>query len=507
MAMRSFFHNLNRNVRPTIGRIWWRSISSYRQSSPPNKISRRRGLHLKDLICGLPFSRGSATTVLQNWVDEGRKVLVSELRRISRQLMSRRHYKHAFEIITWMEVHNGYSISATDHGMKLELIIKMGNLKEGEEYFANMPYVSQKAGYPILLRSCVKEKDTEKAEALMVRMSGLGLTVNPHPFNEMMKLYMATSQFGKVPSVILEMKQKNILRNVLSYNLWMGACYAVSGVASAEMVYKEMRRDKDVEVGWSTLSTLADIYLKSGFLEKAKLALQNAERKLSTTKRLGYFFLITLYASAENKDGVLRLWESSKAVEGKITSANYMCILLCLVKLGDIGEAEKVLMQYESECRKYDIRVSNVLLGAYMRNGLMEKAESLHNRTLEKGGSPNYKTWEILMEGWVRSQNMDKAIDAMKKGFALLKRCDWRPSPTIVVAIADFFQKSGNFEDAKHYLKVTRRFGLANLPVYKSLLRMHASTQQPVQEIFRMMEEDGIEIDDETSALLQPFKV
>ncbi|KAM1024719.1 hypothetical protein TB2_037390 [Malus domestica] len=30
---------------------------------------------------------------------------------------------------------------------------------------------------------------------------------------------------------------------------------------------------------------------------------------------------------------------------------------------------------------------------------LTEKAEALHLHTLERGGQPNYKTWEILMEG------------------------------------------------------------------------------------------------------------
>lgn len=409
-----------------------------------------------------------------------------------------------FQIFTWMEDRYGNRISAADHAIRLELTIKVHNLRQGEEYFATIPNsASQKAACVTLLHSYVKEKASEKAEALMIKMNSLGLTVNPHPFNEMMKLYMATSQSEKVPAVIQQMKQNNIPLNVLSYNLWMGACGESSGVASAEMVYKDMVKDKDVELGWSTLSTLANIYLKSGFLVKANLALQNAEKKLSTTNRLGYFFLITLYTSLKNKDGVLRLWEACKAVEGRLSCSNYMCILLCLVKLGDIKEAERVLTEYEYQCRKYDIRVSNVLLGAYMRNGFVEKAEALHVHTLERGGCPNYKTWEILMEGWVRSQNMDKAINAMKKGFAMLKHCDWRPSPSIVVAIAEYFENSSNFEDAKRYLTVLRRLGLASLPVYKSLLRMHASAHQPSQEIFEMMKEDEINIDDETSALLQ----
>ncbi|KAM7518529.1 hypothetical protein LguiB_017491 [Lonicera macranthoides] len=478
------------------------NASSFRQiSSTTFPFSTADDLRAR--LLKLIFPRRSATTVLQSWVDEGRKVSVLELRRISKKLMNYRRYKHALEM-TWMETQNRFQISAVDYAIRLELIIKTQTTSEAEEYFANIPTTSlQKAAYLPLLHTYVKERATEKAEALMLKMSNLGFTVSPHPYNEMMKLYMATSQFEKVLSVITQMKQNKIPKNVLSYNLWMGACYEVSGMAQTERVYKEMVNDRCIEVGWSSLSTLANIYVKSGLFNKATLALKSAENKLSTRNRLGYLFLITLYTSLNNKREVLRLWESCKRAEGTITCANYMCILLCLVKLGDIEAAEKIFVEWESQCRKYDIRVSNILLGAYTRNGLMEKAEVLHMRTLERGGHPNYKTWEILMEGWVKTQNMDRAINAMKIGFGMLKHCDWRPSPSIVAAIAAHFEKSGDFEEMRRYVKVIRRLGLASLSEYKSLLRMYIDNQRPIHDIIKMMQKDEIDMDDETSALVQ----
>ncbi|KAF5187390.1 Pentatricopeptide repeat-containing protein [Thalictrum thalictroides] len=407
------------------------------------------------------------------------------------------------QILSWMKDRNNFRMSAADHAILLELIIKVCSLAEAEEYFENISSSScQKAACIPLLHSYVKEKAIEKAEALMLRMQGMGLTVDPHPFNEMMKLYVATGQFDKVPLMIQQMNRDKIPRNVLSYNLWMSACVELSGFASAEMVYREMLNDRSIEVGWSTLSTLANIYIRSGLTEKAIAALKTAEQKLSTHKRLGYFFLMTLYANLGNRDGILRLWEASKAAEGRMTCANYMCILLSLVKIGDIAEAEKVFRSWESECGKYDIRVSNILLGAYARSGCMDKAESLHFHTLEKGGSPNYKTWEILMEGWLKSKEMDKAIAAMKKGFSMLKHCEWRPSSTAVMSIAEYFEEGGHFEDAKKYVKVLRRFGLASLPLYKSLLKVYAHAQKPAPDILKMMENDKINLDEEASVLI-----
>ncbi|KAI4307449.1 hypothetical protein L6164_030636 [Bauhinia variegata] len=342
----------------------------------------------------------------------------------------------------------------------------------------------------------------------MVKLYELGLVVSPHPYNEMMKLYLASRDYIKVPLVIHEMKRNRILLNVLSYNLWMNA-YGDgegSGVASAEMVFREMQNDHNVEVGWSSLATLVNIYIKAGQSDKAVLVLNTAEKKLSTRNRLGYFFLMTLYASLKDEEGVLRLWEDSKDVPGRMTCANYMCVLSCLVKIGDLVLAERIFIEWESNCRKYDVRVSNVLLGAYMRNGLTEKAEWLHLHTLEKGGCPNYKTWEILMEGFVKSQKMDKAIVAMKGAFGMLNKCDWRPPHALVMVIAEHFEKLGNLEDLNEYVKDIHKYGLATLSLYKILLRMHVFADKPACHVLEMMDKDNIQVDDETLPIIEVLK-
>ncbi|KAL7617405.1 hypothetical protein Lser_V15G00069 [Lactuca serriola] len=475
------------------------SASAY-HDLPPSK--QNNDIDLKSKLLFLRYPRRSATSVLQNWISEGRKVSIYDLRDISNQLVRRGRYKHALEVLKWMEDQERFQFSESDHALRLELTIKVSTLEEAEDYFAKLPNTaSQKASYLHLLNSYVREEATEKAESLMIKMTSLGANVTPHPFNAMMKLYIATSQFDLVLSVIYQMKQNKIPRNVLSYNLWMSATHEVYGVQNVDIVYKEMLNDKDVIIGWSTLCTLANIYMKSGLFEKATLTLENAEKKLSFKNHFGYFFLITNYVSLKNKEGVIRVWKACKRVDAKLTCANYMCMLLSLVKLDDVEEAEKIFMEWESQCWKYDIRVSNILLGAYVRGGLMEKAEGLHVRTLERGGCPNYKTWEILMEGYLKNGNMEKVVDAMKNGFKMLKDCDWRPSGTIVESIFEYFEKSGKLEDAKEFLNVIRGFNLASLCVYRSLIRMHVAKKKACSDILEMMEDDKIDMDGETMTI------
>lgn len=410
-----------------------------------------------------------------------------------------RFWQSCTQMMEWMDTQKDVTY---DPALRLELIIKNHGLKDAEEYFEQLLTSSSsmrvaKSAYLPLLRAYVKRKLVKEAEALMEKLNGLGFLVNPHPFNEMMKLYETTYQYENVVMVISMMKQNKIPRNVLSYNLWMNTCCEISGVAAVETVYKEMVGDKSVQVGWSSLCTLANVYIKARLLDKANLLLESAEKTLNSSNRLGYFFLITLYASLGDKEGVIRLWEASKSVCGRITCTNYICVLSSLVKIGDLAEAERVFDEWEANCCSYDVRVSNVLLGAYARNGQIRKVEALHNRVLERGGNPNYKTWEILMEGWVKCQSMEKAIDAMHQAFQLMKRCHWRPSQNIVLAIAEYFEKEEKIDEANTFVRDLHRLGLASLPVYRLLLRMHAHAQRPAFDIYEMMKLDKIPVDAE----------
>ncbi|KAL5982341.1 hypothetical protein ACLOJK_016412 [Asimina triloba] len=452
---------------------------------------------LKRTILRLRSSNQSVRETLEQWAGQGSKLKLLELRGVAIDLKKLKRHKQALEdlgekiaavgefgpfrcsdvIFLWLEAQGIFRLSATDHAILLELMIKVHGLSKAEEYFETIPY-----------------RNSQKR---------LGLIVDPHPFNEMMKLYMATGHFGKVPLVIERMKHNRIPLNVLSFNLWIRACGEMLDVAAAERVHKEMVNEKTLEVGWSTYSTLANIYIRSNFFEKATAALRAAEQRLSASNRLGYFFLITQHATLYNRDGVLRLWELSKAVPGKMTCANYMSMISCLVKLDDFVSAERIFRTWELACRKYDIRVPNILLGAYMRKGWMDKVASLHQHTLEKGGCPNYKTWEILMEGWVKIGQMDKAVATMKQAFLKLSECHWQPPPEVVMAIAEHLENQGGIENACSFAKVLRHSNLVNLSVYKLLLRMHIRAQVPVFGVLKMMERDKIMLDEEASALIR----
>ncbi|XP_062221701.1 pentatricopeptide repeat-containing protein At5g27460 [Phragmites australis] len=481
------------------------SFSSSSSSGPSKTARVREDDLLSRRLLRLHFRppRGGAAAAVERWARERGHVSQPELRHAVAQLRRARRYEHALEIFSWMDSCNSLELSSWDHAARLDLIAKAHGTSQAEEYYKQLQSAGAKraASFP-LLHCYVTERNAQKAETFMAELQSCGLPVDPHSFNEMMKLYVATCQYEKVLSVIDLMKRNNIPRNVLSYNLWMNACAEVSGVASVQSVFKEMVNDDMVEVGWSTYCTLANILRMHGLDTKARTCLRKAETKLSSTGRLGYSFIMTCYAALNDSEGVMRLWEASKSVPGRTPTANYMSAILCSIKVGDISQAEWIFGTWEAECRKHDVRVSNILLGTYVRNGWIEKAERLHLHMLEKGARSNYKTWEILLEGYVQSRQMDKAVDAMKKGLSLLKSCHWRPPLELVEAIAKHFEEHGNVDDANRYIKVLQRLQLTNLPLYKSLLRTYINADVVAPNISEMIARDQIAMDEEIDQLI-----
>ena len=133
----------------------------------------------------------------------------------------------------------------------------------------------------------------------------------------------------------------------------------------------------------------------------------------------------------------------------------------------------------------------------------MERAEALHLRTLERVVRPNFSTWRILAEGWVRSGDMEKGIAALMIASNAFGDRPWRPSLEVATAVSEHYESRGDFEAARQFVRTAHDFGFASLALYKSSLRIHRSFREPAREILEMMERDEIELDDEARALVE----
>ncbi|XP_019242314.1 PREDICTED: pentatricopeptide repeat-containing protein At1g60770-like, partial [Nicotiana attenuata] len=171
-----------------------------------------------------------------------------------------------------------------------------------------------------------------------------------------------------------------------------------------------------------------------------------------------YQFLITLYGRVGNLLEVYRVWRSLRLAFPRTANISYLNMIQVLVNLNDLPGAEKCFKEWESGCPTYDIRVANVLIGAYTKQGSLEKAEELKERARRSGAKPNAKTWEIFGDYYLQIGDIKSAVDCVDKAIST-GRGDggkWLPSSAIVRKFMSHFEQNKDVDGAEHFTEILK---------------------------------------------------
>ncbi|MCL7037756.1 hypothetical protein MKW94_006834 [Papaver nudicaule] len=448
----------------------------------------------------LTYANRSAVTCINEWIQQGRSARKYELNRAVRELRKFKRYKHALEICEWMRIQKDIKLLAGDYALHLDLVTKVRGLSSAEKFFEDLPdEMRGLATCSALLHTYVQNKSTDKAEALMQKMSECGFTKDALSYNRMISLYISTGQLDKVPTVIKDL-EKNTSPDVVTYNLWLSVCALKNNVEMAEKIFLKLTSTK-LEPDWVTYSTLTNLYLKNDLHEKAKVALKEMEKGVDREKRVAFSSLITLQANLGDKDGVERTLKNMRSFFRKMSDAEYMSVIASFLKIDELEEAEKIYTEWEAVSPTRDARISNLLLAAYINENQMHKADSFLDHMVEKGISPNYTTFELLTSGYLQTEDTDKVMDYFKKAIESVKK--WEPNEKLVREIFGVLEKKGDTVNADELLNTLRNADYVTTELYNSLLRTYVKAGLMPVLVAERMAMDEVKQDEETKELIQ----
>ncbi|KAF5728318.1 pentatricopeptide repeat-containing protein [Tripterygium wilfordii] len=447
----------------------------------------------------------NVASVLDQWVEEGGKVKELELQRIIRDLRSRKRFTHALQVSEWMNSKGHFSFSPAEHAVHLDLIGKTRGLESAESYFNNLADQDKtEKTYGALLNCYVREGLVDKSLFHVETMKALGFGSTALTYNDLLCLYANIGQLEKIPDVFAEMKANGVNPDNFSYRVCINSYGQRSDLKSMEMVLEEMESQPYITMEWITYSMVSNFYIKAGLKEKALICLKKCEEKVGKNG-LGYNHLISLYASLGSKNQIMRLWDLSKSKRKKQPKLNkdYITILGSLVKLGELEEAEKLLMEWEVSCHRYDFRVPNILLIAYCQKGLIEKAEAMLRCIVGKGKTPTPDSWSIVAAGYLGKPDMKKAFECMKEALSIQsENKGWRPKPTIISSILSWLGDNGSIEEVEAFASSFETKMLKSKEMYHALIKAHIRFGKEVDGLLKKMKADEIPDDDETKAIL-----
>ncbi|XP_073032289.1 large ribosomal subunit protein mL101 (rPPR4) [Primulina eburnea] len=484
--------------------------SFMRQFEKKRSILKRSGKkYLEEALYKNLFKNGgedqNVREQLNHFLKSHKSAYKWEVGKSLKHLRSRKLYGPALKLSETMEK-RGMNRTVSDEAIHLDLVAKSNGISAAETYFLNLPESSKNhLTYGALLNCYCKDLMTEKAVALFEKMKELNLELTSMPYNSLMTLYLKTGLPKMVPTIIQEMKACDIMPDIYTYNVWMRALAAVEDIPGVEKVIDEMKRDGRVAGDWTTYSNLASIYADAGLFDKANKALRELEVKNTSRELSAYQFLITLHGRTGNLHEVYRIWRSLKLAFQRTANISYLNMIQVLVNLNDLPGAEKCFKEWASGCKTYDIRVGNVLIGAYLREGLFNKAEVLMNLARRRGSKPNLKSWELYLDYYMKKRDIKSAVDCVENAISAgkVEGDEWALSPLIVGELMQHLEHNKDVEGAEAFLAIlTKSKYKLQSEVLESLIRIYAASGKKSSTMRQRIKMEKVELSEEGMKLL-----
>lgn len=415
--------------------------------------------------------RASIIPVLNQWVHEGKNVDPNDLQWLIRHLRHTSRLEQALEMSEWMIDEMRQYISPEGISTQLELISKVHGLEQAEKYFNSIPEKIRPVElYSVLLNCYAKNKCLEKAEATMQKIRELGSVKSASTYNVMLELYAQLRRHDKVDIVIEEMEEKGINFDATTFHNLLNAYTSNLDIEGMEQFLIKIGADPRIKVDWQAFAAAVNRCLEAGLTEKTVQMLRRAEQLVShAARKVALLKFLTLYAACGAKEDVYRLWNLHryrlwnpfKKMES-FDHSSYACTINALVKMDDFDGAERIFEDWKSICRVYDAKVPDLLICAYCKRGLLQKAESLVHRLVKNGNELGTTAWSALASGYYRNNEMEKAVAAAKKSI-LAGPTQFKPSYLTWVACVEYLEGQGRKEDAEDLLKLLKEHGYDKL--------------------------------------------
>ncbi|KAK7257443.1 hypothetical protein RIF29_31432 [Crotalaria pallida] len=460
--------NLYTTTLPRLYAALFHNSSSSAAAAPPTQTT-SDSLFLRISRAGDPNI--PVTSVLNQWIQEGRDVVHSDLKFFIKQLRSYRRFSHALQVSEWMSNERNLHLYSGDIAIRLDLIAKVRGLDQAEKYFDSISDASRDFKvYSALLNCYAQHNSVEKAEAIMEKIkeeASKQVTDLVVSYNVMLKLYARVGDQEKFDSLKQEMIAKNI-RDIFTLRSWLNAYVTTNDIDGMEKLLMQMEVDPHVTMDWLTYSIAANGYNKAGQFEKSHVMLKKSEQLVKgKMRRNAYESLLTMYAAIGKKDDVYRVWTLCKRLSNSRNSS-YVCMFTALSKLNDIVGAEKILEEWESGNTCFDIRIPNVMISAYCKNDLLEKAEAYVERLLKGGYELNASTWDRLAHGYCKCNDMDNAVQKIKKAISVGPQ-GWKPYQSTLADCIEHLKEKGNLEFALEILQMCMERGCFSAATYGRL--------------------------------------
>nr|XP_027187710.1 pentatricopeptide repeat-containing protein At1g73710 isoform X2 [Cicer arietinum]XP_027187711.1 pentatricopeptide repeat-containing protein At1g73710 isoform X2 [Cicer arietinum] len=347
---------------------------------------------------------------------------------------------------------------STTYNTLIDLYGKAGRLKDAADIFADM----MKSG--VAVDTCTfntmifisgSHGNLSEAESLLAKMEEKGILPNTRTYNIFLSLYANAGNINAALSCYRRIREVGLFPDVVTYRALLGALCTENMVDAVESVVDEMEKSS-VSVDEHSLPGIVKMYINEGDLDKANDLLQKFQM----------------------------IKEPSSVICAAIIDA--------FAEKGFWAEAENMFYRKRDMTgQTRDILEFNVLIKAYGKAKLYEKAVFLFKEMQNQGIWPNDSTYNSIIQMLSGADLVDQARELVVE----MQEMGFKPHCQTFSAVIGCYARLGQLSDAVSvYQEMLRASVKPNEVVYGSLINgfaEHGSLDEALQ-YFHLMEESGL---------------
>ncbi|KAL9239763.1 hypothetical protein vseg_014055 [Gypsophila vaccaria] len=445
---------------------------------------------------------GKVADVLHRTMRAGKQVTKPTLINCLKDLRKSGRYHHCLEILDWLEK-GRYDYNSMDYALRLDILYKLKGLGEVENYFDNIPSnMKNHSTYGALLHCYCNDLATDKALATFQKMEEMGIGSHVLAFNSLLNLYVKVGQPEKVTELIADMKHRNVPLNSHAYSFWIQSYRLLGDLEGVERVFHEAEEQTLVKGDWVIYSNVASVFIEFGQSEKAIAHLEKLENVLDSSEypnRIAYHHLMSLYANTGKLESVLRVWSKLKSKFKIINTQSYLSLLQALSKLDDIDGLEKYFQEWEPTCKHYDDRLPAILISAYLKHDMLQKAELFLEDSVKKAG-------KVLRMPHINFMNhyFEKGMtDAALKHMEIAINTKWKPNAKKLDPCFHHFKARKDVEGVEKFCQLLKKVQPLDATAYSWLLQTYVEAEKTAPDMRERIKEDGVDVSPDLEELLE----
>ena len=411
---------------------------------------------------------GMVAAEMDNYLRKRRPLSADQIVAYVRKLRKFKSNACALELMDWMES-RGAKLIPGHQALRLGLVSKVHGIQAAEEYFWSLPDKSKKT-YSSLLNCYGEHRMASKGLELYEKMKVMDIVPNTLLYNNLMTLYQKAGQPEKIPSTFEEMRESGITANSFTYFSLVESYVTMNDLEAAEKVLEELQ--KVAPVHWSLYTLMANSYIKLELCEKAEVALKKAEEVMNKDELSSWYFLLSIYARCGNATEVKRIWESLKSTFKKCLNRSYLVMLQALSTIDDFESLQQTFQEWESSHEQYDMRITNVMIKAYLDKGMIDEAEAIRQSTMAQGRYDE-GTVCIFAEFYLDKSDVNAALEILGDAKNMVTAHKWVPSKELVSRFLKHYEESKDVAGAESFLECLKKFECLDPDAYEAMMQTY----------------------------------